>query len=266
MKHHFPTYYFDFTVTSQPLIRFFDPCREISPRETAHKETTHKEKVHKKTAHKEITHKEIALKEIAHKETTNKETAHKKIEDVKTTDNKTKNDQSEERTCNGTHSLNSDIHILDTDIEENEENKIENAPSNKKTCSVTLTKEECRYWISDRGCAFGDRCRMIHSEVTLESKRRKMIDIFPEKRNPCKFFHKPGGCSWGDKCGFKHLAKEDWRAHRKRTKTRSRQKNIKKDNRPDHLKPSYLTPGAHDYIPSNERYGMRHAYKKYKGQ
>jgi hypothetical protein len=35
---------------------------------------------------------------------------------------------------------------------------------------------------------------------------------------------------------------------KKRKGKRSKQKNIKKDNRPDHLKPTYLTPGSADYV------------------
>jgi len=35
--------------------------------------------------------------------------------------------------------------------------------------------------------------------------------------------------------------------HRKGKKTRSKQKNMKKDNRPEHLKPTYRTPGSADY-------------------
>lgn len=34
----------------------------------------------------------------------------------------------------------------------------------------------------------------------------------------------------------------------KRRKTRSKQKNIRRDTRPDHLKPTYRTPGAADYV------------------
>eukprot|EP00041_Stephanoeca_diplocostata_P035089 m.1225756 g.1225756 ORF g.1225756 m.1225756 type:complete len:354 (-) comp24634_c0_seq7:2911-3972(-) len=38
-----------------------------------------------------------------------------------------------------------------------------------------------------------------------------------------------------------------WRIRSKRPKVRSKQKNIKKDNRPEHLKPTYLTPGDKEY-------------------
>ena len=40
---------------------------------------------------------------------------------------------------------------------------------------------------------------------------------------------------------------------RKRKKTRSRQKNLRRDNRPKHLKPTYLTPGSSDYEPNRAR-------------
>ena len=45
------------------------------------------------------------------------------------------------------------------------------------------------------------------------------------------------------------------RKKKKRKKTRSRQKNMKKDTRPHHLKPTYLTPGSADYDPTRPRSG-----------
>jgi hypothetical protein len=35
----------------------------------------------------------------------------------------------------------------------------------------------------------------------------------------------------------------------KRSKTRSKQKNLRRDTRAEHLKPTYRTPGAEDYAP-----------------
>ena len=43
------------------------------------------------------------------------------------------------------------------------------------------------------------------------------------------------------------------KVRRKRKKTRSRQKNLKKDNRPKDKKPTFLTPGAVDYDPNAPR-------------
>ena len=42
---------------------------------------------------------------------------------------------------------------------------------------------------------------------------------------------------------------------------RSRQKNLKKDKRPDHLKPTYLTPGAPDYIPPYKRQRLPNGHR-----
>ena len=45
---------------------------------------------------------------------------------------------------------------------------------------------------------------------------------------------------------------------KRRKKRRSRQKNIRKDTRPESERPSYLTEGAADYVkPGNERFGTR---------
>eukprot|EP01083_Nonionella_stella_P175947 614309_1 len=54
---------------------------------------------------------------------------------------------------------------------------------------------------------------------------------------------------------------------RKRRKTRSRQKNIKRDRRPDHLKPTYLTPGDANYIPPGEgRRNQRRTFREHSGK
>jgi hypothetical protein len=51
--------------------------------------------------------------------------------------------------------------------------------------------------------------------------------------------------------GDAHAAGETGEAVQKprRTKTRSKQKNLRRDTRADHLKPTYRTPGASDYLP-----------------
>lgn len=53
-------------------------------------------------------------------------------------------------------------------------------------------------------------------------------------------------------------------SHRRRKhRTRSRQKNIRKDHRPDSQRPSYLTPGSSDYLDVRARENSRKLYREH---
>ncbi|XP_067946285.1 uncharacterized protein [Watersipora subatra] len=103
----------------------------------------------------------------------------------------------------------------------------------------TLSKmKTCRFFFSERGCAYGDACNFSHeidllpsniSRDTTDSDSkvtpRNISDNKNCSRPPCKFFA-AGFCKWGSRCGFAHS-----RVHQHRptsTKVTKSEKNEKK--------------------------------------
>jgi hypothetical protein len=103
-------------------------------------------------------------------------------------------------------------------------------------------------------------------DTSIDGQKKVNTEIAPSgglggdyPRGVCHQFQR-GECNRGDYCKFSHeksLPTKKKSGYQKRKKTRSRQKNIKKDTRIAAAKPTFLTPGSSDYNPHAARINRR---------
>jgi hypothetical protein len=131
--------------------------------------------------------------------------------------------------------------------------------SSKKRNSDSVVNGMCQKTKSPKNDASNDAIAKIEKQ-TISS------EIISNPRpaaalNPCRNFMETGSCRFGSKCRFSHdgdtatgpahhanitdIATVDSSAmhERKRKKTRSKQKNIRRDHRPDGVKPAFDSNG-----------------------